>query len=324
MTGWLHKSKIWHRAREGADSDAQARQFIIEYLGLRAWMFLIRCFPIEVNLLTGRLCGRVWWLVSKKHRERALENLRPGFPDASEKWLRKVARRSFEHFAQLYLVEMIQTPGLINESSWPRYIEMTDLSPAVRSLLDSERGTLFVTPHFGNFELLGYTLARLGFRITAVMRPLDNPLVNSHLVRLRENGGLRLLYKKGAMERAYDVLERREALSFIADQDAGRKGVFADFFNRPASWYKSIGLLAMQYEVPIIVGIATRQGRKFRYRFEIEGVIEPHEWQGVERPLQFITDHFAAALESAIRKHPEQYLWMHRRWKSQPRERSAS
>lgn len=322
--GWLTKTRMWQRAREGADSDAQARQFILEYLGLRSWMFLIRCFPIEANLLTARMIGRIWWLISKKHRERALENLRPGFPDKSEKWLRAVARRSFEHFAQLYLVEMIQTPGLINEASWPRYVEMTDLEPAVRSLLSRERGTLFITPHFGNFELLGFTLARLGFRMTAVMRPLDNPLVNAHLVRLRERGGLRLLYKKGAMGQAYEVLERREALSFIADQDAGRKGVFANFFNRPASWYKSIGLLAMQYEAPIIVGISTRQGQKFRYRFEIERVIEPHEWAGQEQPLQFVTQAFADALESAIRRYPEQYLWMHRRWKSQPRERKAS
>jgi KDO2-lipid IV(A) lauroyltransferase len=287
-------------------------------------MFVIRCFPIEINLITGRVIGRFWWLLSKKHRERAIEHLRPGFPDASDAWLRRVARRSFEHFAQLYLVEMIQTPTLINESSWPRYIEMQDLEPAVRCLLNRERGTLLITPHFGNFELLGYTLARLGFRMTAVMRPLDNPLVNAHLVRLRENGGLRLLYKKGATDRAYEVLERGEPLSFIADQDAGRKGIFADFFNRPASWYKSIGLLAMQYRVPIVVGVAVRIGRRFKYRFEIERVIEPRDWESHERPLQQVTDLFAAALESAIRRHPEQYLWVHRRWKHQPRRRATS
>ncbi|NLF33252.1 MAG: lysophospholipid acyltransferase family protein, partial [Planctomycetes bacterium] len=116
-----------------------------------------------------------------------------------------------------------------------------------------------------------------------------------------------------------DVLAAGGTLCFIADQDAGRKGIFADFFGRPASWYKSIGLLAMQYRVPIIAGAAARQGRGFHYRIAVERIIQPEEWDAQADPLQWITDTYAAALERIIRANPEQYLWVHRRWKSRPR-----
>jgi KDO2-lipid IV(A) lauroyltransferase len=151
------------------------------------------------------------------------------------------------------------------------------------------------------------------------MRPLDNPLVTDALMASRNAGGLTLLYKKGVTQRAEQTLAAGGTLCFIADQDAGRKGVFAPFFNKQASWYKSIGLLAMQYQVPVVVGVAPRIKPGFRYRIEIERIIQPAEWVSRDDPLQWITETYAAALEAAIRRHPEQYLWIHRRWKSRPK-----
>jgi KDO2-lipid IV(A) lauroyltransferase len=309
----------WHELRSAADSPAQAWRFVGEYLALRFWTLVISCFPINANLVTARLFGRLWWRLLKRHRARALEHLRPALGDRyDERGLRNIARRSFEHFAQMYGVELVLTPRLVSEWSWARYVELHDLGPALRELL-APRGAIMVTPHFGNYELLGYTIARLGLPLVAVMRPLDNPLLNAHLLDARQASGLTLLYKKGATSRAGDVLAAGGALCFIADQDAGRKGIFADFFGRPASWYKSIGLLAMQYRVPIIAGAAARQGRGFHYRIAVERIIQPEEWDAQADPLQWITDTYAAALERIIRANPEQYLWVHRRWKSRPR-----
>ncbi|NUQ48596.1 MAG: lysophospholipid acyltransferase family protein [Phycisphaerae bacterium] len=232
--------------------------------------------------------------------------------------LRRIARRSFEHFAQVFLVELAMTPRLVNLWSWSRYVELCDLGPALRRLLEG-RPTILVTAHFGNFELLGYAIARLGLPLNAVMRPLDNPLLNDFLLRSREVAGLHLLYKKGAASQFDDVLGGGGALAFIADQDAGRKGVFADFFGRQASWYKSIGLLAMRHNAAIVVGYAARTRPGFHYRIAIERTIEPAEWRDQPRPLEWITQAFAAGLERAIARWPEQYLWVHRRWKTRPK-----
>lgn len=303
----------------------RAAMFLLEYVALKTWVLVIGCFPIHANLRTARLLGRLYWRLSKRHRERALANLRPALGDRyDEQTLRRIGRESVEHLAQLYMVEMPLTPRLVNEWSWSRYVELGNLRDALRELLCG-RGALLLTPHFGNYELLGFTLVKLGLPTTAIMRPLDNPLITQYIVSTRAASGLDLLFKKGAMERADELVTGGVPLSFIADQDAGRKGVFVDFFGRKASWYKSIALLAMRYEVPIVVGTAARvRSQAFRYRIAVERIILPAQWQDQDDPLTWITQQYAASMEAAIRRHPEQYLWMHRRWKTRPKNEAAS
>ena len=140
---------------------------LAEYAALRAWALIINCFPIDSNLSTARLMGRIWWATMRRHRDRALDNLRAALGDRyDEPQLRRIARRSFEHFAQLYLVEAVMSPRLITEWSWARYVELHELGPALRELLDG-RGLIMLTGHFGNYELLGYTICRLGLPLTA-------------------------------------------------------------------------------------------------------------------------------------------------------------
>jgi KDO2-lipid IV(A) lauroyltransferase len=328
--------------RAAPDGFTAARHFALYWI-LRVWALVIGWFPIETNLATARLLARLWWsltflpesafpralrflrfLSRERDRQRALENLRPAFGNrCSEAELERIACASLEHFTQVYLIELVLTPRLVNEVSWSRYVELGHIVPALRQLL-SGGATIMVTPHFGNFELMGYTIARIGLPLSAVMRPLDNPLLTGFLESSRRAGGLTLLYKKGATDRAPQILESGGTLCFIADQDAGRKGVFADFFGRKASWYKSIGLLAMSARAPIIAGHMVRIRRAFRYRLEVERIIRPEEWDSQDQPLQWITETFAAAMESAIRRHPEQYLWAHRRWKSRPKDETQA
>ncbi len=309
----------WSQLRERSGGSAAALRNLCVYAALRAWALLVGCFPIEINLRTARLMGRFWWRISPRHRQRALENLRPSFAGQyDEQQLAQIACGAFEHFAALYLVELLCTPRLITLWSWSRYVQLTDLSSALRILV-SGRGCIMLTPHFGNYELLGYTIAQLGLPLTAIMRPPDNPLLDDYLQRTRRRSGLSLLMKKGVSQDADNLLASGGTLCFIADQDAGQRGVFVEFFGRPASWYKSIALLAMRHEKPVIVGGAVRIGGRFRYEIRVTRIIQPREWAGVADPLRWITREFAAALEALIRAAPEQYLWMHRRWKSQPR-----
>lgn len=316
------RSSWWQLALETwreAPSRGRALRYYLEYVAVRVWTVLLCCFPIEFDLKAARLLGKLWWHGIAKNRRRALDHLRMALGDRyPEERLREIGQRSFEHWAQVYLVELALTPNLITPRTWARYVTLHELTPALRELL-KPRGVIMLTPHFGNFELLGFVLARLGLPMTALMRPLDNPLLNDFLLESREAGGIHLLYKKGATESADNVVAGGGTLSFIADQDAGRKAIFSNFFGRPASWYKSIGLLAMRHDVPIIVGHAARRRDGFRYAVHVERIIQPEEWTAQPEPLQWITDTFARAMEDGIRRHPEQYLWIHRRWKSRPR-----
>ena len=290
------------------------------YALLRGVCMILLMFPLSWNLYTARVLGTIWWYLTARHRDRAREHLRMALGDslpAAE--IDRLARRSLQQQA-MWVMEFIFTPRLVNEWTWRRYIRLTNMNEALSVLLEN-RGALLLTGHYGNWELAGFLLAVLGFDVVAIMRPLDNVYLNRFLVRTRRRSGLELLYKRGAMAEAESIVRRGAALGFIADQNAGSKGLFVDFFGRPASTYKSIGLLAMALDVPIIVGYARRTGDDFRYEVGAQRIIHPHEWRDRDDPLRWITQEYTAALEAIIRAEPSQYLWIHRRWKSQPGQR---
>jgi KDO2-lipid IV(A) lauroyltransferase len=151
-----------------------------------------------------------------------------------------------------------------------------------------------------------------------VARPLDNRYVWEYMVELLAGTGQAFLYKKGAMQTAGGVLSKRGALSMVADQDAGRRGLFVDFFGRPASTYRSIALLAVRHQVPVVVGYGKRLSDRFQFEIGVERIIRPHEWAGRDDEVTWITQEFTRALEAVIRRAPDQYLWVHRRWKHRP------
>jgi len=328
-----------------------------QYLAVRLVAMVLGMFSFDTVLRTMRRLGGVWftlpqalpetripdsiarlrfmgWSVRlshlgntllhkfRQHRVRAEGHIRASIPGLTAAEVSAVARASMEQMAMLG-VEVLMTPRRITPWTWCRYIRLQQMDEALRILL-SGKGCIMLTGHYGNWELLGYTLAVLGFDVVAVMRPLDNPYLNRYLMDRREKSGLTLLEKKGASRSAAEVLEEGGSLCFIADQDAGRKGLFVDFLGRPASTYKSIGLLAMEYDVPVIVGSARRIGSHFFYEIRANRIIRPEEWQGRDDPLLWITQEFSRAIESFVLDAPGQYLWIHRRWKSESREKRMS
>lgn len=303
---------------------ARPRNNLIDYLtclGVRIVAMLFGIFPIDVNLRTARWMGWVWYKVMRRHRERAREHLRLAFgPSLSDREIADLTLKSMQQMTMM-AVEELFIPRLITEWSWPRYITLKNVRQAMDVLIRPQ-GVILVTGHYGNWELVGFMLATLGFPLTAVMRPLDNPYLNRFLMDVRAKRGLKLLYKKGASASAGDVLHGGGVLGFIADQNAGHKGLFVDFFGVKASTYKSIGLLAMAHDVPIVVGCARRTSGKFRYEIDCNRVIRPEEWKDKADPLMWITQEYTSAIERLVRVAPEQYLWIHRRWKSRPKDES--
>ena len=165
------------------------------YATLRLGVMIFQMFPPNLNLVTARVFGWMWFKIMGQHRRRAIEHLRAAFGDQfSEAQTARIARRSMQQMTMMAM-EFLFTPRRITEWSWPRHIRLKNLGPALDVLLD-ERGTILLTAHFGNWELLGYALATLGFPVHAVMRPLDNPYLNKYLEQTRGKRGLKLLYKK--------------------------------------------------------------------------------------------------------------------------------
>ncbi len=289
----------------------------LTYVALRLFAMFVHMFPPRTNYRTARLIGEMLWRFDRRHRRIAEGHLRISFPDWEDGRIARVARESMKHLVYLGL-EVLLTTRLITPARWRRHVKLTGLAPVLRMLLANRTGMILVTGHYGSFELTGYTMATLGFPSVSVARPLDNPHINEFVMGVRERTGQSILYKKGATASMEDVLAARGTLGFIADQDAGRKGLFVDFFGRPASTYKSIGLMAMQFEAPVVVGYGRRLDDDFHFEMGVERIILPREWAEKDDPLRWITQEYTAALERIVRADPEQYLWVHRRWKHRP------
>lgn len=289
-----------------------------QYAALRTLCGLLEPYPPEQSLRTAALVGDCVARLSPARLARARNNVLRSFPEYGVTQAERVARASVRHTLQLFMVDAVVTPRIVQPWSWQRHIRFGEFDEAL-DLLISDRPCIFLTAHVGNWELLGYVLALIGFRMTALARPLDNPLVSDWLFRQRQASGLGVITKWGATEELQRIIESGGKIAFIADQNAGDDGVFVPFFGRLASSYKSIGLLAMRYRLPIVAGWARRIGGHLRYELSSMDVIRPEEWDAQPDPLFYITARYNLAMERMIRQAPEQYLWMHRRWKSRPR-----
>lgn len=290
----------------------------LQYLGLRLVSMMLHCWPVEWNLAGARLLGEAMYRFDRKHRERALGNLCRSFPNMPAGHREELARESMRTLFMLG-VEVLFTTRLVHVTTFKKYVEMDNFAPVLRLLLQKSQGLILLTGHYGNWEILGYVMATLGFETTSVARPLDNPYINHWLLGVRERMGQKIIAKKGATEEVTQALAGHGTVGFIADQNAGPKGIFVDFFGRKASTYKSIGLLAMEYRVPIVIGYARRMNRGFRFQVGMTDIIWPDDWKNQPDPLRYITQRYTTAIETFVREDPGQYLWVHRRWKTRPK-----
>lgn len=289
----------------------------IVYLVVRVVTMFLHMYRAETLYNYCTILGNFFFRIDRRHREIIFRHLRQSFPEWSEKQISTCAREAFGNLFKLGF-ETLLTPRRMTLNGWRKHIRFANMAPVLQRLLEHEKGIIMVTGHFGNWEISGYVMALLGFPSVAVARPLDNPHLNEFIMGVREQTGLSVLYKTGATMSMDEVLQSKGTLCFIADQDAGRKGTFVDFFGRPASTYRSVALMACRHKVPVVVGYAKRLSDKYEFEMGVQRVIEPHEWEDKENPLYWVTATFTKELENIIRTAPGQYLWAHRRWKHRP------
>ncbi|MEM9884184.1 MAG: hypothetical protein AAF800_14825, partial [Planctomycetota bacterium] len=191
----------------------------VEYAVARTLATAVTSFDVEQSQRTARFIGAALDRFDHRHRRRAQHNIRLCFPEWSEKQIARCARRSNQHLIQLAF-EALYTPRRLNDDTWPNHVVMHGLGPAI-DVLNADRPVILLTAHLGNWEVLGYLLALLGYDTDTIARPLDNQLINDWLLGIRENRGMRILTKFDATDRMIAVLNRGGNLAFTADQNAG-------------------------------------------------------------------------------------------------------
>lgn len=301
-------------------------RYLLEYAVFLSIISAIRLMPVKAAFgLADLLAWSMVRIVPKKlsRYEVARDNLRQAFGDSrTDAEIDTIIHGMWRHLFRL-VCEIVQLPRFLNLYNCGDYLDFYRRDDCVKALLSS-RPVLMLGGHFGNWEVAVNTFGMFGFPMGVVARELDNPWLHQWFRRFRESTGNALISKAGGGPEIAETLERGGMISLLCDQDAGKSGVFVDFFGKPASTFKSIGLLALQYDALVVVGGAYRlppdqqSGTRWvRFNLTTEEILDARDFQGPDG-LTELTQQFTTALERLIRKAPEQYFWVHRRWKTPP------
>jgi KDO2-lipid IV(A) lauroyltransferase len=300
----------------------------LEYVAFRLLLCVWQTLsPRSCARLATRLAWVMCHLLPRKWTRYhiARENLRQAFGE--EKSAAELDQIIFGMWVHLFrlLSEIAHLPRKLHLHNTFDVIQFRNKELAVQTLL-SDRPVLLLSGHFGNWEMAISVFGLFGFRMGVVARELDNPHLQNWFAHFRQNTGHRLIAKKSCFDGMLELLDQGGRFALLGDQDAGRGGVFVEFFGKPASTLKTIALLAQQYNALICVGCSRRlkdRGPHWeRFELAVEELIDPSEVIS-DNPILEITQRYTSALERAIRRAPEQYFWLHKRWKTAPGDREA-
>lgn len=282
-----------------------------EYAAAVAVRGMAGMLPSFLERATGAFIGGTFYLVDGRHRRLAQEQLRQAFPLKSPAECRAIARATFIHFGRLVMA-VLRFSRLSPEAMRAR-VEFEG-EDRVHAALAGGKGALFITGHFGYWELHALAHATNFPRISLLARPLDNPPLHDLLERIRTATGNRLIYKQGALRKVLRALEQNEGVAVLIDQHAqSGDAVTVDFFNRPAATTSSVAVLALRTGAPLIPVFALPLPGG-RYRLIYEHPVEPPPATSAD-PVRELTQRCTDVLEMYVRRHPHLWLWMHNRWR---------
>jgi Kdo2-lipid IVA lauroyltransferase/acyltransferase len=286
------------------------------YLAVRITVCLIQAAPLETCHRVTRLLAALACDVLRIRASVVDENIRHAFPRLSPAERHALARRMWEHLL-LMVCEIAHAPRKIHETNWRQYFHYVRDRETVRYLL-GERPVVMVSGHFGNFEVGSYVTGLLGYRGYLIARPLDNPYLDRYVSRFRAAYGQVLLPKQGSAGQVEAVLNAGGRIGLLGDQHAGPKGCWVDFLGRPASCHKAVALFTLTGGSPLLVTYAKRVGGPLKFEGGLMGVADPEIPGNELANVKSLTRWYNAMLEQAILSAPEQYWWVHRRWKGAP------
>jgi KDO2-lipid IV(A) lauroyltransferase len=286
------------------------------YVFVRALVAVVQALPIEAcekgAEVLATLCGRVLGI-----RRRVVEdNLKQAFPHLTPDEREAMTWQMWRHLL-LMLAEIAQTPRKIHETNWKEHSHIVNQELLVRTLL-AGRPLVLISAHFGNFELGGYLMGLFGFPTYTVARALDNRYLDRFVNDFRGRTGQYMLAKKGTSEEIQRVLARGGILTLLGDQHAGKKACWVNFFGRPASTHKAVALFSLGSDAPTMVSYARRLDKPLHYEVGPEAICDPRDPDFQLGSIPLLAQWYTAHLENLIRRSPEQYWWLHRRWKGKP------
>jgi KDO2-lipid IV(A) lauroyltransferase len=315
VTRWRTKKrkKVWEQ------EDLYGFKIIrhrVEYYVFMGFILVILLIPLEMVFVISNWLGWIVFSVFRVRRKVVLKNLRTAFPEKSTKSLKQIGLRTYQNFAKM-VFEYSRFPLLKKETvlaDWEvEGIEHVD------GALERGNGAVLVAGHFGNWEYMGACLAQMGYPIAFLVGEQHNKLIDDMMNQNRELMGIRIIHMGIAVRGVMKTLRDNRIVALLSDQDAGRQGVFVQFFGKPSSTHQGPAIFALKTGAPIIFASAIRLPRgKHKMVFELlrfdylDGITDKNIYE--------MTQAYTTLLENKIREYPDHWFWMHRRWKRKPLE----
>jgi KDO2-lipid IV(A) lauroyltransferase len=290
----------------------------LEYAVVRAGAALLAALPLSAAVRVGAASALVAYALDRRHRRIGMRNLAIAFPEKPLAERRRILRASFANLGRI-AAELAHLPAL-DADALRAMVRFADEDQWARVFAeDRPTGYLCLSGHFGNWELLVFAQGMRGRPVSLVYRPIANPLLDRWLETLRRRAGTVPVRKHEAARGVLRAIRERRMLVMPFDQNSVRGlGVFVDFFGLPASTTAGLARVALRSGVPVLPVFIVREGTSARHVAHILPSMLAERTDDLEEDVRRNTERFSRVFEEMVRRHPEQWLWVHRRWKTRP------
>ena len=276
-------------------------------------LFCFRCVPLPIRKLFFKSLLILFYHASAKHRLIVLHNLRCAFPEKDMEELTRIAKGVYRNLA-ITAAEFFDLPSITKENLH-EWVELEGLEHFEAGIAQG-KGLLTIIAHFGNWELMPVTGPLFLKSSYIVYRPLDSPVLDNIVEHVRTINGNVMVPKGGSGKRIMTLLKENQCIGILSDQNvSAREGVFVDFFGRPACTGAGLAVLALRSGAPVLPMFMARQ-KSGKYKFILKPLVEISRTGDYEADLLENTQRFTKVVEDIVREYPDQWFWIHQRWKT--------
>lgn len=284
----------------------------VEYSGVMLGYALMTRLPFAVSKAIATFLADVWRAFDRKHRTLALQQSMDRL-EIDEESAKRLVKRNYRHYT-LCMLEVCRLKNMpLPEVA--RRVELNGLDTLVADLLAEGKGMVAVTGHLGNWEWASIILGMHGMVEGFIARPLDNLLIDNFINQIRERGGAAVWDKKGSMRKALAALRNGRGFAAVMDQYGGRKGCRVPFLDRVGSTMAAPIDIAIRTGAPIFVGALIRKDEACNFVFVTKRIHRANSDADPNEERIRLATAVNEDLSEIIREYPEQWIWIHRRWK---------
>jgi KDO2-lipid IV(A) lauroyltransferase len=291
-------------------------QINLEYLIARSLLTILGWLPLRFALFAGPKLGRASYYFSGRLRRTGLRNLELAFPELDQKERRRLLRGCFENLGRLLGVfsQFATADARILQSM----VECEGLEH-IEAARARGRGIILFTGHVGAWELSSFALSLFGYPLSFLVRRIDNPKIETLVDGRRERLGNRTIDKRSAAREMLQIMQSGGTLGILVDLNTlDREGIFVDFFGVPASTTFMLAKLALRTDAAVLPVFAPWDRKRQRFLLKIDEPLSVERSGDDEDDVRRLTQLFTGVVEKYVRRYPDQWLWIHRRWKTRP------